>query len=284
MLNIITAVPKVISGKKGIAHILGRFKIIRHYYSLYSRLQQSLSDSRKNTYYKKSTFFSNITVDFALKSLEKEAVFLGLKLPQEILIEIQEFSKKTFLAQADAQDYFYYSDVKNGYLADGRPIASGIAINPSACSAINKIINDPVLREIVEKYLGYSPKKIRSLLRWSFVLELPEKIRMELRQGNLYHYDIGEFNSVYINFYLSKTDKYSGAHAMIQGSHNNKTLNMLFNSAIQPEDFLFNYYGKEKEIIIEGEEGFGFIQDPYCYHRAIPPIKDERLLLQLQFS
>lgn len=282
--SIITAIPNVISSRKSIAHILGRFKITRWLYSVYSKYQQLFLAYTKNLNYENKTFFKDIHIDFALKSLKKEAVFIGLKLPKEIVTEIQTFSKNTLLAQENGKAHFYYSDVKNGSLPDGRVIVQGIAIEPLKCDAIQQIINDPVLRVIIEKYLGYSPKKIRALLRWSFVLELPDEVRMKLNQGNLYHYDVGEFNSVYANFYLSDTDRYSGAHTMIKGSHNRKNFRMLFNSAIQPKDYLIKYYGQEQEMLIEGEQGLGFIQDPYCYHRAIPPIKEERLLLQIQFS
>jgi hypothetical protein len=283
-LNIIAAIPKLISSKKGITYILSRFKLFRRVYTIYSKLKQSFLSYSKNVDYERTTFFQDVAVDFAVKSLEKEAFFLGLKLSKEIVAEIQAFSKNTLLAQENAKAHFYYNDVKNGYLPDGRVTVQGIAVHPLECNAIQQIINDPVLRVIIEKYLGYSPKKIHALLRWSFVLELPDDVRMKLNQGNLYHYDIGELNSVYANFYLTNTDKYSGAHTMIKGSHNRKSFRMLFNYAIQSKDFLNKYYGQENEILIEGEEGLGFIQDPYCYHRAIPPIKEERLLLQIQFS
>lgn len=284
VLNFITTIPRIISQKKSIAYILGRFKTIRRCYTAFSKLQQSFLGLPKNINYESTTFFQDIPIDLALKSLRKDAVFLEFNLTREIIKEIQTFSKKTLLAQENRKSHFYYSDVKNGYLPDGRVIVQGIAIHPLECNAIQKIINDPVLRVIVEKYLGYSPKKIRALLKWSFVLDLPDKTRMKLSQGNIYHYDVGEFNSVYVNFYLSNTNRYSGAHAMIKGSHNRKTLSMLFGYATQTKNALINYYGQENEILIEGKEGFGFIQDPYCYHRAIPPIKGERLFLQLQFS
>ncbi len=283
MLNIAAAIANIVSRQKGIAYILGRFKIIRSLYSVYSNIQQLVIGFKENLNYEKTTFFPDIPVDLALIFLEKDAVFCGLKLPKKIVTEIQAFSQNTLLAQENGLAHFYYSDVENGYLPDGRATVQGIAIHPLTCNAIQQIIDDPVLRVIVEKYLGYSPKTIRALLRWSFILELPETLRMKLGQGNIYHYDVGEFNSVYANFYLSNTDRYSGAHAMIKGSHNHKSLPMLLNYATQTQDFLSEFYGKENEIIIEAEEGFGFIQDPYCYHRAIPPIQTERLLLQIQF-
>ncbi len=284
MLHKFIVIPTLILNKNIVPYILGRFKIIRSCFSVYSRLKQSFSNSQKNIPDESASFFKSLTIDLALKSLEKDAVFLALKLPQAIVAEIQEFSQNTLLAQADGLAHFYYSDVKSGYLPNGRATVQGIAINPLACNAIQKIINDPVLRLVVEKYLGYSPTKISSILKWSFILELPDKLRMRLSQGNIYHYDVGEFNSVYVNFYLSDTDKYSGAHTMFKGSHNHKTPQMLFNYATQPEEFLIQYYGKENELIIEADAGFGFIQDPYCYHRAIPPVKGERLFLQIQFK
>jgi len=59
---------------------------------------------------------------------------------------------------------------------------------------------------------------------------------------------------------------------------------MLFHSAVQTDEAVIAYYGKENEITIEGPAGFGFVQDSSCYHKALAPISDNRLMLQLRIK
>lgn len=283
MINVIDVAHKIVSGEKKISYALGRFKVVRYLYSKYSMLTQllfRLKDYPQN----KNSFFQDVEVVEVLKELEENAMFIGIKIPKDVIEEIKEFALNTELTQEDGLANFFYSDVKNGYLEDGRPIPQALATKPLECNAINKIINDPILIEIIKSYLNYYPKKIEAVLKWSFVLNLPNEIRQRMHQTLSYHFDVYGFNFVYVNFYLVKTDINSGAHMMIKKSHNKKTLQMLFGSANHPEDILLDYYGKENILVIEGEEGYGFIQDPSCYHKATVPINGERLMLQIKFA
>ena len=40
------------------------------------------------------------------------------------------------------------------------------------------------------------------------------------------------------------------------------------------------YYEKEKSI----KAGFGFIEDPLCFHKGLTPTERDRLLLQIEFA
>lgn len=283
MINIIHAAHQIVSGEKKISYALGRFKVVRYLYSKYRMFIQllfPLKDYRLN----KNSIFQEVEVVEVLKELEDNAVFIGIKIPKDVIEEIKEFALNTELTQEDGLANFFYNDVKNGYLEHGRPIPQAIAIKPLECNGIQKIINDPILIEIIKSYLNYYPTKIEAILKWSFVLNLPNKIRQRMHQTVSYHFDVYGFNFVYANFYLVKTDINSGAHVMIKKSHNKKSRQMLFDSAVQPEDILVDYYGKENILVIEGEEGYGFIQDASCYHKASVPINGERLMLQIKFS
>jgi len=37
-------------------------------------------------------------------------------------------------------------------------------------------------------------------------------------------------------------------------------------------------------LVIEGGPGFGFAEDPACFHRALPPRTADRLCLQLRYA
>jgi hypothetical protein len=70
---------------------------------------------------------------------------------------------------------------------------------------------------------------------------------------------------------------------MICGSHRKKPLPWLFGSANQPDAPVESYYGSDKVLTIEGPAGTGFWQDSSCYHKALPPERGPRLLLQARY-
>jgi len=98
-----------------------------------------------------------------------------------------------------------------------------------------------------------------------------------------YHYDVSGFNFVYASFYITDTDRQSGAHVMMKRSHNKKPLRMLLGSASASQEAVRQRYGLDNEITIEGPAGTGFVQDTSCYHRATPPTHRDRLMLAVRF-
>jgi hypothetical protein len=42
-------------------------------------------------------------------------------------------------------------------------------------------------------------------------------------------------------------------------------------------------YGRDAERVMEGAAGFGFLEDSSCYHKALPPLSGDRLILQLRY-
>ncbi|MFN6567627.1 hypothetical protein [Dendronalium sp. ChiSLP03b] len=47
---------------------------------------------------------------------------------------------------------------------------------------------------------------------------------------------------------------------------------------------VLNSYSHEDVLTICGEAGSGFIEDPYCFHKATRPLLKDRLILQLRFT
>jgi ectoine hydroxylase-related dioxygenase (phytanoyl-CoA dioxygenase family) len=89
---------------------------------------------------------------------------------------------------------------------------------------------------------------------------------------------------VYVYFYLSDTDRHSGAHVVVAGSHKAKPLRMKLGSTRQPEHAVLRRYGADKVVVLEGAAGFGFLEVPSCFHKVLPPRTSSRLLLQLRYS
>ena len=66
-------------------------------------------------------------------------------------------------------------------------------------------------------------KKIDTKLTYSTVVNLEDSEREKYRQTVKWHYDVHDLNFLYIFFYISGADKYSGAHELIKNSHNKKS-------------------------------------------------------------
>jgi hypothetical protein len=182
----------------------------------------------------------------------------------------------------------------------------GFVINPRECSAIERICNDKRLRDLVTQHLGYRPRSedIDVRLWWSFVTDLDNNLRASSGQTVHYHYHVHGFSFVCAFFYITDCDEYSGAHVLIRGSHKRKPLRMVLGSArlstrnlvskLLPNGWMtdgrysdseiYDIYGRDAEFLIEGQAGAGFVEDTSCFHKALAPIRSERLALQLCFA
>ena len=261
--------------KRGELHYaLGRFKTVRASYSRLQRLKSVVGRTPEMEAAERTTLFANTHVERAVQTMREEAVFLGLKLPPHIVADIEAFGRAEPLhARYDPDGpTFRYADVVRGRAADGRPMPLGGIREPSRCPAVRAVVEDPVLRAIVRKYLGYEPSRVITILDWSFASDFTDEERRQLKHHVIdYHYDVGGFNFVYAGFYITDTDRHSGAHVMMKRSHDRKPLRMLLGSAVASEDAVREQFGRENELTIEGPAGTAFVQDPSCYHRASPP-------------
>jgi hypothetical protein len=270
--------------KGDLQYVLGRFKTIRVAYGGARRLMDRPVGGSANA--AAPTLFGGVDVNRIIKTIRQDAVFVGLKLPAETVDEIAAFGRAEplFAGYDPTGPKFNYADVTRGRTPDGRPVPIGGIRDPARCPAVQAIVNDPVLRAIVRGYLGHEPRKVMTILDWSFASDFSDEERRRLRHHVIdYHYDVGGFNFVYASFYITDTDRYGGAHVMMKRSHDKKPLRMLLGSAVASQIAVRRHYGIENEITIEGPAGTGFVQDTSCYHRATPPTRSDRLMLAVRF-
>jgi hypothetical protein len=269
--------------KADFQYVFGRFESVRSTYGAVRRIidapiQQS-DDFR-------GSLFPDVKILKAIQAIRDEAVFEGFNLPESSVAAIKSFALTEPL-HAIYDPYgptFHYRDVSRGVAADGRPMPIGGIHEPARCPAVQAIINDPVLRAIVRGYLGHQPRKIIAILSWSFGSPMSDDERRRLKHHVIdYHYDVEGLNFVYASFYITDTDRYSGAHVMMRRSHKRKPLRMLLGSASASQQAVYDEFGRENELVIEGPAGTGFIQDTSCYHRASPPTAGDRLMLAIRF-
>lgn len=282
-MNVKSIMSRLRSGD--VHYVFGRFKAVRSSYSRIRRLRE-IGFRVSPEISGRQTLFPDIDVDRAVKTIRDDAVFLGIRLPATIVREIDTFCRSTPLFATHDPDgpTFFHHDVIRGHTPDGRPTPTDSIRDPMSCGAVRAIVDDPVLRAIAWNYLGYEPDTAPPILYWSLASDFTDEERRCLGQCAIdYHYDIGGFNFVYASFYILDTDRYSGAHVMMRKSHDRKSLQMLFGSAVASESLVHQRFGRENELMIEGPAGSGFIQDTACYHRASPPTHADRLMLQIRF-
>jgi len=267
-----------------IHYVLGRFRTVRLAYGAARRLLERGVVAEQNGI---PTLFPDRNVSEIVETISEEAVFVGLNLPAYIVSEIDAFARSEPLhASYDPNGpTFRYSEVARGKAPDGRSVPVAGIHKPTRCPAVQAIVDDPVLQAIVRTYLGHEPRKVMTIINWSFAADFTQEERRRLKHQNVldYHYDVEGYNFVYANFYITDSDRNSGAHVMMRRSHNRKPLRMLLGSASASEASVRKQFGIENEIMIEGKAGTGFVQDTSCYHRATPPTQRDRLMLAVRF-
>ena len=174
-------------------------------YSGLQRLRGAIKRAPQPELATRPTLFPDTDVEQVVRTIREEAVFIGLKLPAHIIGEIEAFGRSEPLHARNDPDgpTFYHSGVVRGQAADGRSTPLGGVRDPSRCPAVRAVVEDPVLRQTVRSYLGYEPRRVMTLLDWSFASDFTDGERRQLKHHVIdYHYDVGGFNFVYASFYI----------------------------------------------------------------------------------
>ena len=171
----------------------------------------------------------------------------GMNLPAHIVDQILEYSTR-------------YSDSHTGHWD---------------CDAIRQIAFDPFILEVTKQYLGTEPVVHSSYVYWSNphkqAAPYPEK----------FHYDVADFKSLCVYFYITDVDEDSGAHVAVEGTHRRKNIFQLMNP-FMPDDTAATKYGSRVRVFT-GPRGTGFFEDQVCLHKRLIP-KRRRLALIVNYT
>lgn len=264
---------------------ISRFLLVRKSYSFIQSILQTinpLTPKRQN-----QSVFEGFDVNQCIETMREDAVAFGLHLPTPMTQEIYEYANQNFCIEPGYSQKFRVGEVKNGHLPDGHQPIRALVLLPnggdgiSDCSAIEQLVEDPILLQIAHDYLHYWPTRITRHLTWMMASKFIE----EAPPAATWHYDIAGYNFMTAYFYITPIlDERSGPHVMVKGSHLQKPWHMLLSSARHSEEKVFKTWGRENKLVIKGESGFGFVQDPSCLHKIQPPTQSNRLLLQIRYS
>ncbi|MGF1591395.1 MAG: hypothetical protein ACFCU7_19565 [Pleurocapsa sp.] len=234
-----------------------------------------------------TSVFDELDIDLAVKSIEKQGYYLGLQLPPNIVQEILEFAYSADIyVDGNPRFKFKYAEKEQAAQEYNLNILIGNYLDAnSKCAALPKLGSDSKLNAIAAKYLGNKPVLVRSQLAWNFIGN-KEDYAQKGEIGNpsiLFHYDLDDYRALKFFFYLTDVDSLSGSHRCVAGSHNKRKL-MYCLLRSQSDQKIANYYGSDNIIDICGPAGYGFAEDPFCFHRGSPPVTSPRLMIQLEFA
>jgi hypothetical protein len=256
----------------------GRFLFIRDAIAFFTR-SHTIPE-----YQVANSIFKDINAEDIARSIKDDGLYLGIRLPVEIVGEILSYANSEVChGNNKVENSFYLFEKENWETIHDKKLTIAEYPDPASCPCIKALKNDPTLLEIASKYFNREPHCIGTRLWCSFAKANDPVGRLKFAQ-KLFHYDLTGWRSLRFFFYLTDVDMSTGPHLCIRGSHKKKRIRHQFTLLVGRSDVeAIAYYGMENIIQIHGTSGFGFAEDPYCFHKGIPPIENNRLMLLIDF-
>lgn len=226
---------------------------------------------------------NNVDVHSCIKQINDTALYQGFYLQKHLVDEILNFAIANECIEPNTNKVFYALSFTN--LPNSNYIYRGLVTNTQKCQAIDEVKFNHKLIEIATQFLGYKPRKITQHLTWSFVVPESEQLIQQKYPASRWHYDVVGEESITFNFYLTDVNNdREGCHQFMPCSHKNKPWQLFFKSSSLNEDILDKYFPQKPKLPVFGSAGYGFIENPLCWHRVKPPTANPRLILQIRYS
>jgi hypothetical protein len=266
------------------SYYLGRFQTVRRTVSALAGAKSRLRGIQlAATGDVSASPFAHLDPLVAVAQLKRDAYAPGFDLPADMVSEIATFARTATCNAPKISGEFVYGDIVGGKHPSGTSVAMAYLNSPADCPAIARLKDDPVLAAVVQRYLGFLPERKDVRLYWSFAGDISSETRRTLFQTIDYHFDVHDYNFCYAHFYITDTDRGSGAHVLVRGSHRRKPFSWLLGSARKSDAQIASYYDPQDILLVEAPGGYGFLEDTSCYHKALAPVERDRLLLQISY-
>jgi len=228
-----------------------------------------------------------VDLNQAVQDLIEHGVYVGLKLPPDIVQELRDFADTTPCFSRDRQDRGFLShEVAEINRERERDVVAGYYFEAvEQCAAIRRLREDPALLAIAQAYVGHAPVLIRIRLWWSFPAARVSDADLHAVAQEKFHFDMNGWRTLKFFFYLTATGQDSGAHRCIVGSHRRRPLKQQLTLTVGRDiEELEDFYGQDSFLTITGEAGMGFAEDPFVFHTGSLCRDQPRLILELEFG
>ena len=198
---------------------------------------------------------------------------------------------------ADKNECYYFDDngkkkfgiYKN--IEDKKNLSSKYSYDESKIfnlEVINKLIFDPCIIKICENYFQSKVCLSNVDMWWTPVRDnISIKNEIANRSAQFFHFDLDRIKWLKFFIYLTDTTLDDGPHEYVKGTNKvsgkyNKFLKDGYKRISQEK--IYNYYDPSLIKKLLGKKGTMFVGDTSCFHRGFPPVKNDRLLLVLEYS
>lgn len=231
--------------------------------------------------------FRGVDREQFVRTLDADGLAFGLKIPAELVAQIRQYANGTpCFADRETARGFHAVQREAAECALGKPILVAQYFNTQQqCAAIDALRHDPLLEWIAARYIGSVPAFVGANLWWTFPVKAREEDRF--KHAHLYHRDVDCFRFFKFFFYLTDVEPGDGAHVAVAGSHRRPPVTQRFDG-IKVRRYsdaeIEQTYDRTAIKEICGEAGTGFAENTLCIHKGRTPVRQPRLLLQLQFA
>ena len=262
---------------------LARFEIVRDWVAmLFNRSTKPREISQE-----KASVLGNLDVNAIAATIETDSCYQGFQLPQDVVRELLKFANSSvgYINRDMNRPWRCKGTEKVGVdLPENTRVCSYMS-NIEKCSTVKKLEKDPGILAIAAKFLGAEAVHMGSEISWSF--PVAGNVTQQREAAQVFHYDLDDYRFIKFFFYLTDVDMSSGPHAYIRGTHNGKKLkHQLIGTrcaSISDENIL-ECYGVQNVVDICGKAGFGFVENPLCFHKGTEPTAKPRLMLQIEYA
>jgi hypothetical protein len=216
------------------------------------------------------------TIDITIESLKENGYYIG-KIDNYICENIINKLKSFNFKERKTNKIVKYGLPKEAYTSNSAwCISQDDIIN---LPEVQKIISDEKLLHIIQEYLGVKPILTQTNLWFT------HNVNNEFStNAQLYHRDFDHERWLKVFIYLNDVTKLNGPHCFVKKSH--LDIGTIGRGAFERENdkTIEQHYPKENIIMHTGKQGTLIIEDTRGYHKGLPVISGERIILQIEYA
>lgn len=179
-----------------------------------------------------ATLFPDASVSSFVEKMELTGLAVGLQLPGAVIEAIVDYSRQA-------------GDSITGHMD---------------CAPIRQLVFDPVILDVASAYL-----RSEAIFFSSYLFTTNPHSSKSPHYAERFHYDVADYKSIQVYFYLSDVDELSGAHSLIEGTHRHKTVIQMLRPTLSDE-LAGRQFGARIRTVT-GPEGSGFFEDQAAFHK-----------------
>ena len=167
-----------------------------------------------------------------------------------------------------------------------KPIATTYIINENLLlnfSIVQKIIMNPLILSVAQNYFKSKPILAAANMWWSTSF----KKKADSASAQMYHFDLDGTKWLKFFIYLTDVNPLNGPHVFVLKTHKNNGIPWKFRSRgyqrISDEE-INSFYGEDKICELLGNKGDLIIEDSRGFHKGKHLKKNDRLILEIQFT